>query len=92
MSTKKSMWISLYIHPRDKKLTLEHGKINANEVVYRFDNKKKDFVEMGSPHLLEYIKLPKLMTREEAFEWVGTQEFIRLKLIKYHKQTFSKKM
>lgn len=55
-------------------------------MIYRYDEKKKDFIEIGYPHLLEYIRLPRPMTVDEANEWIKTQESIRLRCEQYSKK------
>ena len=84
---KKSIWISIYKHPKDNEIEIELGKINASEMIYNFDEKKKEFIEIGYPHLLEYVRLPRLMNHNEMTEWIGTQEEIRKKCDKYSKKT-----
>ena len=80
------MWISLYKHPKDKEIAIELGKINASEMFYNFDEKKKEFIEIGYPHLFEYVRLPRLMNHNEMTEWIGTQEEIRKKCEQYSKK------
>lgn len=83
---KKSLWMSIYRNPKEKEVTIELGKINASEMIYSYDEKKNEMVEVGYPQLLELVRLPRLMTFEEMAEWTGTQEEIRKKIEKYNKK------
>jgi len=80
---KKSIWVSLYKHPKNNEILIELGKINASEMIYNFDKNKKEFIEIGYPHLFEYVRLPRLMNYNEMTEWIGTQEEIRQKIERY---------
>lgn len=91
MKHRRSFWISIYLHPEDNLITLEIGKINASAMMYRFNEKTKKFIAIGYPRLFEYVRLPKLMTEDQAQEWIWARDDIRQKCEK-HAQTIKPKI
>lgn len=80
---KRKLFISIYRHPKDKIINIELGKIDASEMIYRRDEKKKDFIEIGYPQLLEIIRLPKPMNKYECNKWIKTQKDIMKSIHEY---------
>ena len=74
---KKSKWITIVKHPKHG-ICIEHGKVHSEEI-YNFDEKKKDFINIGWCMALKYMLLPKLMTYDEMQKYIRQSKEIKIK-------------